>query len=104
MFLDRGIAAAQEVIYKAYGTRLSDIPVKADLRDPKTQLQEWLQSRKHALPEYELEKTSGKAHKQVFDVSCKIAELDKKTMGQGLTRRDAEQDAARAMLDLVDSP
>jgi ribonuclease-3 len=48
-----------------------------------------------------LQKTSGKAHKQVFDVSCEIAELDKKTRGQGTTRRNAEQEAARNMLELV---
>jgi len=101
VFLDRGIEAAAGVIYKAFGERLSDFPDKADLRDPKSQLQEWLQSRRLALPDYQLEKTSGKAHKQVFHVSCSIAELDRKTAGQGSTRRDAEQVAAESMLQLV---
>jgi len=101
VYLDAGIAAATSVIYKAYGDRLHDIPDAASARDPKSQLQEWLQGRALPLPDYQLAKTSGKAHKQTFDVSCEVAELDWKTMGQGTTRRDAEQEAARSMLDLV---
>jgi ribonuclease-3 len=49
-----------------------------------------------------MEKVSGKAHKQSFEVSCTIPELDTTTTGRGLTRRDAEQEAALAMLDAVD--
>jgi ribonuclease-3 len=101
VYLDRGMDAATKVIFKAYGGRLRDIPDAASARDPKSRLQEWLQGRALALPEYQLQKTSGKAHKQVFDVSCEIAELDKKTRGQGTTRRNAEQEAARNMLELV---
>jgi ribonuclease-3 len=98
VFLDRGIDAATRVIYKALGERLSNIPDEADLRDPKSQLQEWLQSRRLALPVYQLEKTHGKAHRQTFYVSCSIGDVDKKTSGEGSTRRDAEQVAARSML------
>jgi ribonuclease-3 len=95
------MASATEVIYRAYGDKLQDIPEAAAGRDPKSRLQEWLQGRSQPLPEYQLEKTSGKAHKQTFDVSCTVVELDMKTTGQGTTRRDAEQEAASAMLDLV---
>jgi len=103
VFLDRGIAAAAKVIHSAFAERISDIPDEAELRDPKSQLQELLQSRKLALPNYRLENTSGKAHKQTFSVSCSIPQLDASTPGTGSTRRDAEQEAARVMLDLVAS-
>lgn len=103
VFLDRGIVAAARVIHTAFGDRINEIPDEAELRDPKSQLQELLQSRKLALPDYQLVKTSGKAHKQIFAVSCSIPELDVSTAGNGSTRRDAEQNAAREMLDLVAS-
>lgn len=98
VYLDRGIDAAITVIHTAFGERLHDIPDEAALRDPKSRLQEWLQSRGLALPDYNLDQTTGKAHKQTFAVSCNIAQLKHKSSGQGSTRRDAEQEAARAML------
>jgi ribonuclease-3 len=77
------------------------MPDGADLRDPKSRLQELLQGRGLALPVYAMEKVSGKAHKQSFEVSCTIPELETTTTGRGSTRRDAEQEAALAMLDTV---
>lgn len=101
VFLDVGLEGAREVIHKAYGARLHDLPEAADLRDPKSRLQEHLQGRKMALPDYAVQYISGKAHKQSFEVSCSIAELDAVTVGTGLTRRDAEQEAALAMLEKI---
>ena len=98
-FLDQGIEAARQVIYKAYGERLENIPQAAELRDPKSRLQEWLQSHAMQLPEYRIDKTSGKAHRQIFDVSCIVADAGLTTSGSGATRRDAEQNAARAMYE-----
>lgn len=101
IYLDAGLEGARQVIHKAYGERLHDLPEAADLRDPKSRLQEHLQGRKMALPDYAVQNISGKAHKQSFEVSCSIAELDAVTVGAGLTRRDAEQEAALAMLDKI---
>ncbi len=101
IYLDAGLEGARQVIHKAYGERLHDLPEAADLRDPKSRLQEHLQGRKMALPDYAVQNISGKAHKQSFEVSCSIAELDAVTIGAGLTRRDAEQEAALAMLDRI---
>ena len=78
------------------------LPASADLRDPKSRLQEYLQGRKMALPEYELQSVSGKAHKQSFEVSCRVAEIGETTIGRGRSRRGAEQEAAAAMLALVE--
>ena len=101
VYLDAGFDAARQVICAAYGDRLQNMPDGADLRDPKSRLQELLQGRGLALPVYSVENVSGKAHKQSFDVSCSIPELDCTTSGHGSTRRDAEQEAALTMLEKV---
>jgi ribonuclease-3 len=103
VYLDAGLTAASEVINRAYGERFRDLPEAEDLRDPKSRLQEFLQSKQLALPHYELQRTSGKAHRQMFEVSCRVAELDAVTVGTGASRRDAEQQAALAMLGKIES-
>lgn len=102
VYLDRGFAAAKDVICHAYGSRLDDLPDASDLRDPKTRLQEQLQARKMSLPDYDVVDVSGKAHEQSFSVSCRIGELDLSTLGDGSSRRDAEQAAAVAMIELME--
>jgi ribonuclease-3 len=103
VYLDSGLAGAREVINRAYADKLHELPEAADLRDPKSRLQEYLQGRKMALPDYTMQKISGKAHKQSFEVACSIPELDAVAIGAGSTRRDAEQEAALAMLEIIDS-
>jgi ribonuclease-3 len=96
VYLDAGFDAARRVIEQAYGERLQEFPDVAELRDPKTRLQEWLQARQMGLPDYALLQVSGKAHQQTFAVSCTASGAT--TSGQGSTRRNAEQQAAEAML------
>jgi ribonuclease-3 len=103
VYVDAGFAGARKVIHTAYGDRLHELPEAADLRDPKSRLQEYLQGRKMALPDYAVQKISGKAHKQSFEVSCSIPQLDAVTNGKGSTRRDAEQEAATTMLEKIDA-
>ena len=98
VFLDSGFAAAAEIIERVFAQRLEDLPDAEDLRDAKTQLQEWLQARKLSLPDYELVSVTGKAHQQRFSVSCTVGELSQTTEGESTTRRKAEQQAARRML------
>ncbi len=98
VYLDAGFDAARRVILTALDQRIRDLPDGKELRDPKSRLQEILQSRKLALPEYAIETVSGKAHNQRFTVSCKIEQLDLVSNGRGTTRRDAEQEAADGML------
>ncbi len=100
-YLDSGLAGARNIIHAAYGERMRELPEEADLRDPKSRLQEYLQARKTALPEYAVQNISGKAHNQSFEVSCSIPELDAVTIGNGSTRRDAEQEAAAVMLEKI---
>jgi ribonuclease-3 len=102
IYLDAGFEAARAVIMRAYGDRVRKLPEKAERRDPKSRLQEYLQGRQLALPEYRMERVTGKAHKQSFEVSCSVAEPQGRTFGKGTTRRDAEQQAAAALLDMIE--
>jgi len=96
VYLDGGYEAARRVVLSLYGEQLDtlDPTVTAD-KDPKTQLQEWLQSRKHPLPQYNVVATHGAAHDQRFEVECCIPALNTRTLGTGTSRRLAEQEAAR---------
>lgn len=99
VLLDGGVDAARAVVLRLYAERLVDLPDPESLKDPKTRLQEWLQARGRALPEYEVTSVSGAPHNQCFGVVCRVPERDLSTAGEGSSRRQAEQQAARAMLD-----
>lgn len=99
VFLDGGIDAAQAVILHLYSARLQDPNAHDCLKDPKTQLQESLQAEKYSLPQYTLIKIEGEDQEQVFYVQCTVAGINYTAHGQGSTRRKAEQQAARMMLN-----
>lgn len=102
VYLDAGFEEARRAINRAYGERLEHLPDSAAHRDPKSRLQELLQSKQIELPSYSVEAVTGKAHRQSFEVSCRIGTLDTVTIGRGRTRRQAEQEAATKMLVLVE--
>ncbi len=99
VYLDAGFDAAKAMIERVFAARLEALPDAGELRDPKTQLQEWLQARKLNLPIYELVDVAGKAHAQTFSVTCTVNELSQTTEGESSSRRKAEQEAARRMLE-----
>lgn len=96
--LDAGAEASKAFVLALYQSRLADLDMEETLKDSKTRLQEHLQSRRLALPAYELEKVQGDAHDQTFYIRCDIALLETPTHGVGSSRRQAEQEAARAAL------
>lgn len=99
VLLDGGIAACETLIRQLYQTRLEDSQLNDNLKDHKTQLQEYLQSQKKPLPEYKLVKTEGEEHEQLFYVTCHVHGFDLITEGQGDSRRKAEQNAAKTYLE-----
>ena len=99
VYLDGGFDAAREVVVRLYRPLLETLDAKGVDKDPKTLLQEWLQSRKYALPQYSVIATRGAAHDQRFEVECVVRELDLRTVGSGSSRRVAEQEAARAAFE-----
>ncbi|MDP1602603.1 MAG: ribonuclease III [Legionella sp.] len=102
VFFDGGMPASQQLILHLYSTRLNEKDVlKNNIKDAKTQLQEFLQAEKLALPTYKLIKMEGEEHDQVFHISCKINGIEKTTVGIGPNRRKAEQQAAKELLQFV---
>ncbi|MFT4058364.1 MAG: ribonuclease III [Legionella sp.] len=99
VFFDGGINAAKEVILQLYRSRLDDPNLNDCLKDSKTRLQEYLQAKKMALPEYALFKVEGDEHEQMFYVTCTVAASELVTHGEGSNRRKAEQLAAQNMLE-----
>ena len=97
VFLDSDISTVKNLILKWFDSRLQSIEPGISQKDPKTQLQERLQSRKQPLPVYEVLEIKGEAHNQRFTMSCTINGL-KSVEGQGTSRRKAEQVAAKKML------
>jgi len=105
VFLDAGFDAARRVVVAAYGEELALADPATLGKDPKTRLQEWLQARRIAVPEYVVVATHGEAHAQQFAVECRIPSLGLTTQGEGASRRAAEQDAAqRAWAELAARP
>jgi len=103
ILLDGGHAVARQVVLHLLEVRISELPVPDELKDAKTRLQEWLQGRGRGLPLYNVESMTGKDHERVFSVRCELADTDRYSMGEGRSRRSAEQTAAAEMLRVLTS-
>ncbi len=101
VYLDSGISAAQQLVDSWIGSRLNLSLEKAPGKDPKTKLQEWLQSKQHALPLYRLLQAGGSDHERRFDVECVLEHLAITTAGSGTSVKSAEAEAARKALILL---
>ncbi len=98
VYLDAGFDVAAALVRRLYEKVQINPQMQAAAKDPKTELQEWLQGRKMHLPAYTIVGTTGSAHKQTFEVECVITELGRSERGLGSSRRAAEQAAATALL------
>jgi ribonuclease-3 len=101
VYLDAGFAKAQALVHRLFNAVEINPQMDAIGKDPKTELQEWLQGRKMKLPQYRVVGIIGAAHKQSFDVECEIPELRFSERGIGGSRRAGEQAAAAAMLQTI---
>ena len=100
--LDGGFEAAHTVVTRLFAPLVAAAPSDARwAKDPKTALQEWLQGRKHPLPQYRIVATLGQAHRQQFEVACAVSALAVEATGRGTSRRAAEQDAAAQVLAVL---
>lgn len=103
MVLDGGPAACEDIVSAWFAQRLAGISPHAVDKDAKTRLQEWLQARQYKLPDYEVRDIQGRAPKQTFHVVCRLDDLNQEFPARGDSRRKAEQSAAGAALDWLDS-
>jgi len=101
IFLDAGFDAARDVIRSLYIPILDTVDPKTLGKDAKTLLQEFLQGKKLALPQYNVVATHGAAHNQEFEIECLVPKLDIQVFGTGGSRRAGEQAAAKLALEAV---
>jgi len=101
IFLDAGFDKARDVIRSLYIPILDTVDPKTLGKDAKTLLQEFLQSKKIALPQYNVVATHGAAHNQEFEIECLVPKLEIQVFGTGGSRRAGEQAAAKLALEAV---
>ncbi len=101
VYCDSGFDACRQLVLRLFKYKLDNIPDIDSLKDAKTRLQELLQSRRYDRPEYKVIEVSGKAHSQNFKVECRIENPACVTVGEGRSRRKAEQLAAEAALEIL---
>jgi ribonuclease III len=102
-FLDSGYEAALLVVRRLFGEVILATEADSWSKDAKTELQEWLQARRIAVPSYRIAATKGQAHAQLFEVECAVPALNVSERGEGRSRRVAEQAAAKRMLQFLKS-
>lgn len=102
VYEDGGLEKCRELVNRFYEKRLLELDPTKVGKDPKTRLQEWLQSRQEPLPEYSIISVNGAAHAQDFTVSCYVAKLNTKFEATASSRRKAEQKAAETALAALD--
>jgi ribonuclease-3 len=100
-FLEGGFDAARTLVQRMFGEIIATTEIGNWSKDAKTELQEWLQARRLPVPIYRISATRGQAHAQTFEVECAVPALSLTQQGEGRSRRLAEQEAARRMLDAL---
>lgn len=98
VYLDAGFEACRDVVRNLFQARVNATPKSR--KDAKTELQEWLQGHAMALPEYVLVDSFGEDHAKTFDILCRVAQPQPwEVSARGSSRREAEQKAAREVLE-----
>lgn len=100
-YRDAGFAPTRQLVERLFAPRLEASAAEGWTKDPKTELQEWLQARREPLPEYRIDSTRGRQHDQTFVVVCRLVSRNIEAQGEGRSRRAAEQAAASAALDTL---
>lgn len=103
VYCDGGFDACRALIVRLYSDKLASPTDLDSLKDPKTRLQELLQSRRFALPVYQVTNITGQAHAQIFHLKCNIEEMNIEVEGEGKSRRKAEQIAAEKAIAEVET-
>ena len=103
IYLDAGMDCCKQRVLQWFSQRLEAVSPDENIKDAKTQLQEWLQGRKKTLPQYELSATSGAEHNQVFKVACCLPDFNQSFFGEASSRKAAEQLAAQSALEYLQS-
>jgi ribonuclease-3 len=101
VFCDAGYEAVRAAILRIFTERLSRLGVEGLRKDAKSELQELLQSRGQKPPQYEVAGKQGEGHRLKWQVKCVVAASGLESAGSGSSLQRAQQEAARAMLELL---
>jgi len=101
IYLDSDYETCRHFILHLYNDLLDGLSLEDSEKDPKTELQEYLQGRKQSLPTYYIVTEEGEAHERIFTVECEIEALDERIKASGKSKRAAEQSAAQKVLNLL---
>lgn len=101
IYLDGSIEICRQCVLSWFAPRMKQESLQSYIKDAKTKLQESLQAKGYNLPDYEVLAIEGEAHEQTFYVRCTVAEFNIYAEGVGSSRRKAEQEAAKKLLDLL---
>lgn len=101
IYLDSDFAKCRDFVLSLYQELLNKLSVDDFNKDPKTELQEYLQARKQQLPVYKIIEEVGEAHERLFTIECQIEGLTNMAIAQGRNKRSAEQSAAQKALELL---
>jgi ribonuclease-3 len=95
---DQGMEFARTWILDKFADSIDRLSMENWQKDPKTRLQELMQGRGFDLPIYSLLSQEGQPHDQFFRVECRIQLMSLTAVGEGTSRKRAEQQAAEKML------
>ena len=101
LYLEAGLAVAQQAVLRLLAPALDALALPAELKDPKTRLQELMQARGLPLPRYSVDSVAGELHAQVFRVTCEVEPMAARAPAAGSSRRRAEQAAAAGVLEQI---
>ena len=103
VYLDADMEICRKCVIALYRQLLLEVSPDKLSKDPKTTLQELLQSRRLELPAYHVLSETGDAHERLFNVECTIAEPNISVQAEGRSKRLAEQSAAEKALLVLDN-
>lgn len=101
IYLDSDILTCKAFVLGLFQDHINNMSPEKENKDPKTELQEYLQARKLDLPDYKVVAEEGEAHNRRFTVECRIEALSSTTTAQGKSKRAAEQMAAQKILEVL---
>ena len=101
VYILKGLDETKNVVRELFRSRLDTLPSPIALKDPKSRLQELLQSKNFGLPQYDLVEAKGESHAQEFESRCVVEDLSIETTAWGSSKRKAEQACAQKVLDLI---
>jgi len=103
IYLDAGLEAARGMLERVLFTQaLEERGVRIADSDRKSALQEFLQGRGQSPAQYRLKGESGPDHQKIFHVEVWI-NGDRLALGEGSTKKEAEQRAAQTALEVLEA-